>query len=183
MKRGAPNHPKMIELADRIEGLIGVALAASGVDPLTVATGIMERLWHWCAEYAPRGDVGRFSDSRIARDGCRWLGDPAALVKALVDCGWLKSHETHRLVVHDWAQHCEELVHKRLARQGETFWCGSKPYARNQARAKAGKEQAGEGGDDDRAEDGANGECDSQDFGAPVARQRRDGGATAESEE
>ena len=55
MKRGTPDHPKTLELADRL------GLERWG------AVGLLECLWHFAAHYAKRGDVGRFSDEAIAR--------------------------------------------------------------------------------------------------------------------
>lgn len=111
------------------------------------AVGILELLWHFAAEYAPHGDIGRFSIRRIEA-ACDWESrKPGRLVLALLKSRWLdliqdgkriesendhlsfchlfevvataSSH--HLLVVHDWHDHCEDSVHKRVKRSGEPF--------------------------------------------------------------
>lgn len=114
MKRGTPNHRKMHRLARRLR----VSLAE--------AVGTMELLWHWVAEYLPRGDIGRSEDWEIA-SAVHWTKDPEELVRALVEEHWLDEHPTCRLVVHDWPEHCEENVHTKLARARDFFADGSKP--------------------------------------------------------
>ena len=86
----------------------------------------MELLWHWVAEYLPRGDIGRSEDWEIA-SAVHWKKDPEELVRALVEEHWIDEHPTCRLVVHDWTEHCEESVHTKLARGREFFADGSKP--------------------------------------------------------
>lgn len=113
MKRGATDHPKVFALAD--------ALAL----PQYAAVGIVESLYHWCARYAPRGDIGRWPDAAIAR-GIGWTGEPGALVSALVQTGWLDTPDNGpRLVLHQIAEHADEAWKKNLARNGLTFWDGS----------------------------------------------------------
>lgn len=121
MKRGGCNHPKVDELADLIED-VPRSLAAE-------AAGYVERLVQFAAEYAPRGDVGRFSDRRIATALRCDSSGAAALVRALVRAGWLDEHPDPeiRLVVHDWPEHCEDTVHLRLARNRQTFADGTVP--------------------------------------------------------
>lgn len=105
MKRGTPEHPKSLELQER--------LACSKRE----AVGILELLFHFTARYAPRGDVGRWSDARIAT-ACDWPGEPSVLVDALVDSGWLDRDEAHRLLVHDFHDHADQAVKKALDRAG-----------------------------------------------------------------
>jgi len=76
MKRGTPRHPKVAELAARLQ-----------VKPYS-AVGILELLWHFTAEFAHAGDVGRFTDDAIGRALC-WDGDSTMLVSCLCDVGWL----------------------------------------------------------------------------------------------
>lgn len=114
MKRGTPDHPKTHELADRLK------------IPLYAAAGILARLWDTCAEYTPAGDIGKYSDARIARY-VDWRKSSAALITALVDSRWIDRHPVHRLVVHDWSEHCEEAIHAKLARAGLTFADGVEP--------------------------------------------------------
>lgn len=90
------------------------------------ARGLLDTLWFFVAHNCPAGDVGKFSDEEIAI-GIDWRGDPGQLVETLVATKWLDRHETHRLVVHDWPEHCEDGVKKTLAKNTEVFWDGSLP--------------------------------------------------------
>jgi len=110
MKRGTPDHPKTLALMRR--------LACSRFE----AIGILETLWHWTARFAPRGDIGRWSDMEIEA-GLGWSSAPGSpmLITALVECRWLDQDHTHRLIVHDWAQHADEATKKSLSRAGLQF--------------------------------------------------------------
>ena len=114
MKRNTPSHPKM------------KALARALAMPLPYAVGTMELLWQWAGDFAKRGDVGKYTDEGIAEAVC-WTGDPEHLIRMLVQEKWLDENEEHRLIVHDWPQHCEDSVHTHLARAGEYFADGSRP--------------------------------------------------------
>lgn len=116
-KKGTLDHPKTLTLAAELR-----------VEPWA-ALGLLEALWHFTAQYARRGDIGKHLDQLIA-DGCRWKGKPERMIAALVKTGWLDENEEHRLVVHDWAAHCEDLVRKNLAYNGECFVDGREPYGR-----------------------------------------------------
>ena len=107
MKRGGPRHPKTCDLAERL----GIRRAH--------AVGHLELLFHFAAEFAPEGDVGRFSDKRIAA-ALDWGGAPGKLVSALVDSGWLDLHPTARLAVHDWGEHADRATLQKLIRAGKT---------------------------------------------------------------
>lgn len=127
MKNGAPEHPKTHDLAEWIDQVTGGALRAAGVDPLAVATGLLERLFQWTARYATNGGIGKYSDARIAA-AMGWTGDAAALVDALARIGWVDRVDgPMRLALHDWADHCEDFVHARLARAMERFADGRRP--------------------------------------------------------
>lgn len=110
MKSGAVHHIKM----KRLRRLLSVR-------PYE-AVGIMESIWHVTAENAPDGGLGKFSDEEIAEE-IGWEGDPAALVNALVEAGWLdRDGETYfgersRLAVHDWRDHMPEYLKERLRKQ------------------------------------------------------------------
>jgi hypothetical protein len=115
MKRGTPDHPKVR------------ALARSLSVNHAWAVGILELMWHFAAQYAPRGDVGRYSDEEIA-EACSWpIERSSELVDALVSCGFLDRHDQYRLVVHDWHDHADSAVHYRLARARERFAGGQIP--------------------------------------------------------
>jgi hypothetical protein len=82
--------------------------------------GVLELLWHKAAAYAPAGDIGRYSDEWIEAS-LDWHGKPGRLVEALVASHWLDRHNRHRLVVHDWAEHADQTVRKKLLSRGLVF--------------------------------------------------------------
>lgn len=114
MKRGTPNHPKVAELAESL----GVCRAH--------AIGILELLFHFTAQYAPEGNIGKYSDRRIAA-ALDWRGKPnisidkeaMRLIRALIDTGWIDSRSDHRLVTHDWQEHIDRATAQRLSRNGK----------------------------------------------------------------
>lgn len=114
MKRGAPEHPKMADLARRLNV------------PRYVAVGVMECLWHWAAKYAPAGDVGKWGAAGLA-EGLEWEGSADALVAALVGSRFVEDHPEHGLVIHDWSEHADDAVQLAMARAGKRFWDGAKP--------------------------------------------------------
>lgn len=114
MKRGTADHPK----TKRLARTLGIGIAQT--------IGHLELLWHWTARYAPAGDVGRYDDAEIA-DACAWDGDPAQIVAALVDCGWIDRDDAHRLTVHDWREHADDFLHQSLARARRFFADGRPP--------------------------------------------------------
>ena len=83
--------------------------------------GLLQSLWDFTSENAEPGDIGRHTNAQIALGiGCtekeieRFLG-------ALIKTRWIDCSERHRLVVHDWHEHCEEWVKKRVKR-AEAQW-------------------------------------------------------------
>lgn len=122
MKRSAPRHPKMLMLAAELN------------IPVYSAVGLMEMLWNWTAQYAPSGDLGRYSNSIISR-AVEWEKDPDEFCAALVRLNWLEevrtenAQETHkkRLAVHDWPDHADDSVHIALARSHSLFFDGTRP--------------------------------------------------------
>ena len=88
--------------------------------------GLLQQLWDVTAENAPAGNIGRFPDDELAMM-LDWKGDPGALVDALVRRRWLDVHPEHRLVVHEWPEHCEDYIHMRLCRKIELFADGTPP--------------------------------------------------------
>lgn len=108
MKRGTPEHPKMSALMD--------ALRCSRA----TAVGLLELLWHFTGRYAPRGDLGRWPDQRIA-EAISWEGEPAIIIRVLVQTGWLDACRENRLVVHDWKDHADDTTKKYLTRKGLEF--------------------------------------------------------------
>ncbi len=108
MKRGTPRHPKTKALARRLKVAIPHAV------------GILEMLWHFAGEFAPEGNVGRVSDADIAEAVC-WTREPIQLIEALTIEHWLDKDEEYRLIVHDWPDHADDAVRKKLARQRRQF--------------------------------------------------------------
>lgn len=130
MKRGATDHPKMLAFAQALNV------------PVYAAIGLVESLIHWTARYAPRGNVGKWTDDVIAR-GLGWQDSGAELVSAFRSSGWLDDHDEHRLVLHDWSQHADDAVHRLLARAGELFADGGVPStARLSGKEKEAAESA-----------------------------------------
>jgi hypothetical protein len=107
MKRGTPDHPKVYALAEKL-----------GIRRPT-ALGHLELLFHFAAQYAPQGDVGRFPDKRIAA-GMDWAGKAEKLIESLVATGWLDRDSHARLVVHDWHDHADRTRLQRLSRNGKS---------------------------------------------------------------
>lgn len=108
MKRDAPNNSKM----KRVCRVLDI--------PAYQAVGILELLWHLTAREAPRGNIGKLSNEDIAL-ALDYRGDEGKLIDALVRTGWLDESAEHRLVVHDWHEHADEAVKKRLTRSGQSF--------------------------------------------------------------
>src|SRR4051794_3455837 len=86
------------------------------------AVGILESLWHLTAREAPRGDIGKLRNERIAI-GIDWGGDADRLVEALIEAGWIDSDDQHRLVIHDWPDHADDAVKKYMKRNGFQWAC------------------------------------------------------------
>jgi len=106
MKLAAPSHPKFLLLLDR-----------TGLRLHQVA-GLLELTWLFVAEHAPQGDIGKWPNSMIERV-IDWPGEPDKWVEALVAVVFLCRSDEHRLLVHDWPDHCPEMIRKRLKRIGE----------------------------------------------------------------
>ena len=80
MKRGCPRHPKMAHLCKLLR--IG----------LRDAVGLLELLWHFTAEFAPCGDIGKYDDERIAAAMDWRRGKPGRLIAALIESRWIDRH-------------------------------------------------------------------------------------------
>jgi hypothetical protein len=90
------------------------------------ARGLLDTLWEFTRHNAIQGDIGRFTDDEIAV-GIDWRDGAEVLIEALVKFRWLDRCPDHRLVIHDWPDHCEDSVHKLLAKRTELFADGSMP--------------------------------------------------------
>lgn len=108
MKRGAPDHPKVMDLAHQLKVSRPTAI------------GYLELLWHFTAKYAPQGNIGKFTDERIEA-ALDWTGVNSGLIRALLRSHWLQRSTNFRLVVHDWHDHCDNSVKKNLQRAGLPF--------------------------------------------------------------
>lgn len=108
MKRGTPEHPKTIDLANRL-----------GV-PRYVAVGILESLWHFTSEFAPQGNIGKFTDAAIAGH-IHWEKECKDLVTFLIEAKWVDKCAKHRLIVHDWHEHADQTVKRWLEKRGLQF--------------------------------------------------------------
>lgn len=97
-----------------------------GLDPCYVG-GILQFIWKFAAKNCPRGDIGKFSNDEIAV-GIGYTGDPDKLIAALVKRKWIDEVEGDmRLIIHDWPEHAEDSVHRKLARRKQWFADGSQP--------------------------------------------------------
>jgi hypothetical protein len=105
MKREALRHPKMLDFS----GTLDITLVE--------AVGYITFLTDFVRDNAPQGNVGKWSNCAIAR-ACMWPGNADEFVGALVQTGWLDEDNEHRLLVHDWHDHCENWVKAKLSRQG-----------------------------------------------------------------
>lgn len=108
MKRETLRHPKTFDLAARLNCRRPEAL------------GYLRLLWDFTADVAPRGDVGKHPDGAIA-GACDWPGKADEFVAALVASRWIDLDPTHRLLIHDWRDHCERWVKLKLERLGLAF--------------------------------------------------------------
>lgn len=115
-KRGTLLHPKTQELADLL-----------GIDPPS-ALGLLSGLWEVVGEYAPHGDISQLRAAHV----CRMIQsrlDPERVWEALIAVGFV-DRVGERLLIHNWSQHSEDWVHKRLKSRGECFADGRPPFSR-----------------------------------------------------
>ena len=108
MKRGAPRHPKTLALASILK------------TKRHSAVGLLEMLWHFAAEFAHEGDIGKFSDASIAA-ALDWDGASSILIDALIETGWVERCRCHRLRIHDWPDHADQTVERILKRKNKGF--------------------------------------------------------------
>lgn len=126
MKRGTIEHPKTLDFAEAIHAHLsekGVTLPFEMVHSL--ACGMIERLWHYTARYAPAGDIGKHSDLRIAL-AMGWQHSAVFLIETLTKCRLLDAVATEaRLYVHDWHDHSDDAADKWLHDKGLGYANGS----------------------------------------------------------
>lgn len=114
MKRGTPGHPKVSHLAEILE------------IPLYGAVGILEMLWQFAARYAPRGDIGKYPNSMIAKN-LAWEDDAEMLIHGLIEARWIEEDGEARLGIHDWHDHSDQACDKYLVYHGLVYWNGAPP--------------------------------------------------------
>jgi hypothetical protein len=129
MKRGTPEHPKTLDLSEAIELHLqehGLSIPSDACH--TIACGLVEKLFHYTARYASQGDVGKHSDTRIAR-ALGWCWDGEWLIQALVTTKWLDRDisDICRLYVHDWHIHSDDTCDRYLADNGLQYATGDAP--------------------------------------------------------
>lgn len=105
MKAGTVEHVKF----KRLQRRLGLSLFE--------CVGILESIWMLTARSHFRGDIGSSHNIDIAY-AIGWDKDEDELINALIETGWLDEHQTHRLVVHDWDDHCPKYVKGNIAKYG-----------------------------------------------------------------
>lgn len=112
--RAVPDHPKFAAFKTMLQLPKGAAL------------GWLESVWHFTGRFTPQGNIGKYSDQQIEA-WVEWDGLPGVLVVALLECGWLDKSTEYRLIVHDWHQYADVIVHTELARRCSLFANGTLP--------------------------------------------------------
>jgi hypothetical protein len=97
------DHPKV----QRLAGSLGVTRAE--------ARGYIVGLWLWAVQYAPDGDLSKFSEAEIA-DACDSMKEGPVMVKALLDAGWL-TRVDGTLCIYKWDEYGIRLLRSMRERQ------------------------------------------------------------------
>lgn len=113
MKASCPQSVKFLKLKRRLK------------IPQWQCVGLLESIWLIGQHSAKRGDIGKMSNEDIAAS-MEWDGDADELIRHLVECGFLDEHPEHRLVIHDWEEHCPTWVKGNIHRSGSSFAGDSK---------------------------------------------------------
>jgi hypothetical protein len=114
LKLDALDHPKTFDLAARLEV------------ELPTAIGHLELLWAFTGKQSPQGNIGKWPNGAIAR-ACVWNSDPEKFITALLDSGFIDSHQTYRLLIHDWPEHAPRWVKSKLKTLGLSFLSDNDP--------------------------------------------------------
>ena len=101
------NHPK-IKKAARLAGINEFEMI-----------GRVHCLWWWALDYAPDGDVTKYSDADI-ESAVDWNGNPGAFYNALIECSFnghcgLLERIGDSVFIHDWHEYGGRLLQKREA--------------------------------------------------------------------
>ena len=94
--------------------------------PKFAAKGLLQDIWDFTALNTPEGNLGKYTNEEIAMF-LEYEGDPDELIAVLLRRRWLDADDEHRLLVHDWPDHCEDGIHIRLAKERRRFSDGSMP--------------------------------------------------------
>lgn len=105
---------------DDLRDLIQERLSVEPGIARAIAIGTLESLWVFTRTQRPTGDVGSVSNWRLA-EKMGWTHDPEWIINALVKTHWLDESKKHRLIVHDWSQHCNDYVHRTLIKHTQLF--------------------------------------------------------------
>lgn len=111
MKRGTPRHPKVQNLVEEL---------GERRYPLPYVVGMLELLWHFTAEFAPQGDIGKYSVDRIEA-AIGWTGRRGRALEALTKCGWCDVDVHGLYTVHAWEEHADDTTRRKLAKAGLCF--------------------------------------------------------------
>lgn len=96
-------HPKTARLARSL-----------GVSKVT-AIGHLQYFWWWCMDYAPDGELSKYTTAEIA-DGAMWEGDPDTFMEAMQEARFIDYFgEGEGCAVHDWDQYGGKLIARRKA--------------------------------------------------------------------
>lgn len=84
------NHPKLLHLASLMEWDIDTAIAK------------LHRLWWWCLDYAPDGNVSRHSADMVALSIGLSADMGEKLINSLLESKFLVKNPKKNILVHDW---------------------------------------------------------------------------------
>lgn len=90
--QGIQGHPKTLQLASRM-----------GWDIYTTV-GRLHCFWWWCLEYAPTGDLRKFSDAILAQSVGLHPSEGGVFLEAMVESEWIDRGK-NLLRVHDWVEY------------------------------------------------------------------------------
>lgn len=100
------NHPK-VKKAARIAGVSECEMI-----------GLLHYLWWWSMDYAPDGDLTKYTDADI-EDAVDWKGERGLFVKSLVECsfnghsGLIDVGTKKNRKIHDWYEYAGKLIERR----------------------------------------------------------------------
>lgn len=113
-KRDTLDHPKTHALAVLIDTSDWAAL------------GLLSAFWAWAHKFAKHGALTEES-FRAAAYSIRYEPGGEHLRDVLCEAGWVDRRRGKGYLIHDWPDHCEDMVHIKLARAIEVFACGALP--------------------------------------------------------